>query len=118
MAIDNTLKAKLGPLAFSLGGMEAIELFPVDTLVAAAAHGEEVIGIHDFGYQILLSNIVGDYEVFNYRLESVYTATPVNGVWGVSDIDIVWMVQLGFGEYFYIAFNDGTHDRLVMVIRA
>ena len=118
MALDNILKARLGPLAYSLGGMDAVELLPIDTLIAATAHGEEIIGIHDYGYKFILNNIIGDYEVFDKKLESKYTATPIDSTWGENDIDLIYMVQLAFGEYFYIAFTDNTHDRLIMVIRA
>lgn len=118
MPLPIEIKNRLGHLAHQLGSSNELDLLNVPTVMAACSHGDAVVGIRNESYRFEIPDIIGDYTVFNRRLEEKYTETPTDNLWGMSETDLVWMVQVPKGDYFYLAYESAEGDRLVMVVRA
>lgn len=115
--IPEDLKPQLTNLAFTLGGMDNVAKLPTETIIKAIAHPDDTIGISKNHWVFELTNIIGNYEVFDKALKFMYEGTTVDSKWGTSIADIAMLVQVPEGTYFYVAYNTDEEERLILVIK-
>lgn len=115
--IPNEIKPKFTNLANTLGGMGQVGKLPNSTLVVAATHPDDIIGITTDQFVFELTDIQADYEVFDKTMRFLYAADHSDGKWGFDQKDLILLVQLKYGEFFYIGYETSDEERLVMVIK-
>ncbi len=125
MAYPEEIIKHLTPLILQMGGVDTFNQLPEETVIEAMTHGDEILVVTDRSFLIQLEGILGSYSVYDAEFHHAYTVNvPIFGQFGREDIDIAWILSLGRGDFFYIAYDQDapddasqTRDRLLMVIR-
>lgn len=116
--IPESFIPELVGLAYSLGGLDKVARLPLNTILKASLHPDDVIGITLDSYGFELTGIIADYEVFDSDLKFLYAADHIDGKWGLNNNDVLLTAQINYGNFFYIGYETAEEERFIMVIKA